>query len=290
MASSKGQAYFAVATTSPIRVRSIPHPGSPKAPPPSPTDRLRPRSLTLALAGGGREGGVSARLCARPRWLGDRAEGLGSGAGAALFGGPDRVSPVGEISRGRLAAPPRPPPPAPMGRTAAAPHLRLGREGGRRRCRASERGRRWRRRRGGSLRLPSPGSGTRGATPARMEAAPAGEEGRRRGGRGAPSSCPNQRPPAADLPKKARLSVSGWAERRFRALRGGGGGQRASLPLPPRGSAGIGDDHTASRPPAPVADALATLLAGFQGAVALAFSGWAAGQAAEGKDRRPGPL
>lgn len=152
MASSKGQACFAVATTSPIWVRSIPPPGLQRRHlPPRPTDRLRPRSLTLALAGGGREGGVSARLCARPRWLGDRAEGLGSGAGAALFGGPDRLSPVGETSGGRLAAPPRPPPPAPMGRTAAAPHLRLGREGGRRRCRASERGRRWRRRRGGSL-------------------------------------------------------------------------------------------------------------------------------------------
>lgn len=68
MASSKGQACFAITTASPISVRSIvPPPSQRRHLPPRPISRLRPRRLTLALAGwrkGGRR--LGAALCAPP--------------------------------------------------------------------------------------------------------------------------------------------------------------------------------------------------------------------------------
>lgn len=224
MASSKGQACFAITTASPISVRSIVPPPVSKAPPPSPTDF--PPAPPSPYLGAGRvaEGREASRrgFVRAPGGFATRRRGAGAALGLRSLRSPGRLSPVGATSGGRLATPPRPPPPAPMGRTAAAPHLRLGREGGRRRCRASEGG-------GGG----SEGEGLSGSPPpalarggrVRREWRRRLLEGRggrrRRRGRAAPSPCSDRRPPAADLRKNARLSTPSWAERRPSALPAG---------------------------------------------------------------------
>lgn len=128
-------------------------------------DRLlacAPVALPWRWPGVGREGGVSARLCARSRWFRDRAEGRGSGAGAALFAESWQAFTCGSDLRGAsrhsASATPTGTDGAHRRSATSAP-----RQGGRAQKMPRERGRRREKRRGGSLRLPSPSFGQRGA-------------------------------------------------------------------------------------------------------------------------------
>lgn len=236
--------------------------------PPRPISRLCPRRLTLALAGwrkGGRR--LGAALCAPPGGFATGRRGAGAALGLRSLRSPGRLSPVGATSGGRLATPPRPPPPAPMGRTAAAPHLRLGREGGRRRCRASEGG-------GGG----SEGEGLSGSPPPALARGGRVRRGWRRrllegrgGAGGGGGEGEGERPLPLVLIVDLRLRIYGRTLGFPRqAGRSGapapsqrGGGSAPACLFRRRGRAGPGDDHRADRPPGRAAVALGALLAGF---------------------------